>query len=409
VAIPAISSGVFGFPRDLCAKVILDAVLDFCVKNPMCTLSDIRLINIDSPTVQAFEEEMKTRFGAEKNFKEREGHTPEPAFVVEPKRRAFGMLKTQSPYLVTPQNIRITVKPGNLAKEQADIIVGTAASSLNLNQNPCTRALRDAAGPCLQQECSRIGQVAAGDIAVNNSPGKLRCNAVIFAVCCDWNNGGAKQVLKNLLQKCLQTASARGARSIVFPSIGTGTPWFPPVEVAKVYFDEVILFSQRNSMTTIKDVRFVPHDQDAPSIQAFYEEMKKRLPSKARLPVKRRNRFAGLASEEMNLAINTSLELVIYAGCQRDLNKAVNDIDEIMRDKSKKQVIKRGAITKLSLEHSRRIHTIELRYDVKATVESTVGRIAINGQTEDILNAMGEIHKLLDQVKEEEEEELKRV
>ena len=117
VAIPAISSGVFGFPRDLCAKVILDAVLDFCIKNPMCTLSDIRLINIDSPTVQAFEEEMKTRFRAETNFKER-SHTPEPAFAVGPKPHAFGMLKTQSPYLVTPQNIRITVKPGNLAKEQ---------------------------------------------------------------------------------------------------------------------------------------------------------------------------------------------------------------------------------------------------------------------------------------------------
>ena len=36
--------------------------------------------------------------------------------------------------------------------------------------------------------------MAAGDIAVNNSPGKLRCNAVIFAVCCEWDNGGARQV-----------------------------------------------------------------------------------------------------------------------------------------------------------------------------------------------------------------------
>ena len=39
-----------------------------------------------------------------------------------------------------------------------------------------------------------MGQVAAGDIAVNNSPGKLRCDAVIFAVCCDWNKGVARQV-----------------------------------------------------------------------------------------------------------------------------------------------------------------------------------------------------------------------
>ncbi|KAK2554340.1 Protein mono-ADP-ribosyltransferase PARP14 [Acropora cervicornis] len=627
VAIPAISSGVFGFPRDLCAKVILDAVLDFCVKTPMCTLSDIRLINIDSPTVQAFEEEMKTRFGAEKNFKEREGHTPEPAFAVGPKRHAFGMLETKSQYLVTPQNVRITVKPGNLAKEQADIIVGTAASNLNLNQNPCARALRDAAGPSLQMECSTIGQVAAGDIAVINSPGNLRCKAVIFAVCCEWDNGGARQVLKDLLQKCLQTASAQGAGSIAFPSIGTGTLQFPPVEVAKIYFDEVILFSQRNPQTTIKDVGFVPYDQDAPTVKAFDGEMKARLPGKTHRPVKESNQFAGShmrgrkpvksptsrtaafslrerdqdhleanvgslcfqaypgditdqtteaivvisneeldvgrsqagaailgkggqsikkecakvgrqppgsvviteagnlnarcilhivpfkpmnvkasvveclrkaekekiasiafpvigsgnigmtakksaevmlsaihdfsdqkpkflpivrmvifqkemmkdirsaieeasgiipqekpgffkrvtdylgftgasnkAPEEMNFVDDASLELVIFAGCQKDLNTAVNDINEIMCDKSTKQVIDRHAITKLSLEHSRRIHAIELRYDVKASVESTVGRIVINGQTEDILNATGEIHKLLDQVKEEEEE-----
>lgn len=118
IAIPAISSGVFGFPRDLCAKVILDAVLDFCDENPMCKLSEIRLINIDSPTVQVFEEEMKKRFGAEKEFKEHKGQTPEPVFALGSKQSTAAMLKTQNQYLVTLQNIRITLKPGDLAKEQ---------------------------------------------------------------------------------------------------------------------------------------------------------------------------------------------------------------------------------------------------------------------------------------------------
>ena len=39
-----------------------------------------------------------------------------------------------------------------------------------------------------------MGQVVAGNIAVNNSPGKLHCDAVIFAVCCNWNSRGARQV-----------------------------------------------------------------------------------------------------------------------------------------------------------------------------------------------------------------------
>ena len=174
--------------------------------------------------------------------------------------------------------------------------------------------------------------------------------------------------------------------------------------MAKIYFDEVILFSQRNSNTTIKDVRFVPYDQDAPTVQAFDEEMKKRLPSKARSPVKRINQFAGLASEEMNLAVNTSLELVIYAGCQKDVNKAVGDINEIMREKSTRKIIEKDAISKLSPEHCERIHAIKLRYDVKASIQKIMRRIVINGQPEDILHVTGEIYKLLDEVKEEGEE-----
>ena len=66
-----------------------------------------------------------------------------------------------------------------------------------------------------------MGLVPAGDIAVNNSPGKLRCNAVIFAVCCDWNNGGARQVkipsshelYRNVLALQYEQAATEKARS----------------------------------------------------------------------------------------------------------------------------------------------------------------------------------------------------
>ena len=78
---------------------------------------------------------------------------------------------------------------------QADILVGTAASNLNLQQNPCARALSQAAGPSLQQECTNIGHVAVGDIGVNNQPGNLSCRKVIFAICSEWDNGKGKKVL----------------------------------------------------------------------------------------------------------------------------------------------------------------------------------------------------------------------
>lgn len=79
--------------------------------------------------------------------------------------------------------------------------MGTAASSLNLEQNPCARALKNAAGASLQQECTKRGPVREGDIAVINQTGPwgLKCHAVIFAICSQWNGGKGKEVHENVV------------------------------------------------------------------------------------------------------------------------------------------------------------------------------------------------------------------
>ena len=77
---------------------------------------------------------------------------------------------------------------------QADILVGTAGQDLNLSNNPCARALSEAAGQCLQQQCTNNGPVAEGDITLLSQTGNLNCRAVIFAVCSHWNDGRGKEV-----------------------------------------------------------------------------------------------------------------------------------------------------------------------------------------------------------------------
>ena len=121
IAIPAVSSGVFGFPRDLCVKVILDAVLDFCEDNPTSKLSEIHLINNDDDTVTAFAKEMKKRFSEETNFIDKKHRRPAAALGVGARSTEGGMRMTMIPRSLTTEGIRITVKVGDLAKEQVII------------------------------------------------------------------------------------------------------------------------------------------------------------------------------------------------------------------------------------------------------------------------------------------------
>jgi putative ATPase len=65
VAFPAISSGIFGFPKERCAEIMVDAALAFFDARPESTLRAVRFTNIDAPTVEVFLAAFDARFGRE--------------------------------------------------------------------------------------------------------------------------------------------------------------------------------------------------------------------------------------------------------------------------------------------------------------------------------------------------------
>ncbi len=54
IAFPAISTGIFGFPKSLAAQMILSTILDYLTHNPASSLKLIRLVLFDQETLQAF-------------------------------------------------------------------------------------------------------------------------------------------------------------------------------------------------------------------------------------------------------------------------------------------------------------------------------------------------------------------
>jgi O-acetyl-ADP-ribose deacetylase (regulator of RNase III) len=62
LALPAISTGVFGFPKDRGAQVLLQAVLDHFHSHPFSTLHQIRVTLVDEASIRVFAAEFQARW-----------------------------------------------------------------------------------------------------------------------------------------------------------------------------------------------------------------------------------------------------------------------------------------------------------------------------------------------------------
>ena len=65
IALPAISSGIFGFPKSDCARILLAAAIDFFESHPVETRQEIRFTIIDDETIGFFVEAFRTQLGPE--------------------------------------------------------------------------------------------------------------------------------------------------------------------------------------------------------------------------------------------------------------------------------------------------------------------------------------------------------
>lgn len=67
VAFPAISSGVYGFPKDACAEVMIHTVVAWLADNRDTSVHDVRFVLIDEATIGAFTEVWRDQFAASYN------------------------------------------------------------------------------------------------------------------------------------------------------------------------------------------------------------------------------------------------------------------------------------------------------------------------------------------------------
>ena len=130
---------------------------------------------------------------------------------------------------------------GDITQQDTEAIVNAANSSL-LGGGGVDGAIHRAGGPQILDECRKIGRCPTGEARITGG-GQLLARWVIHAVGPIYRDGrsGEADLLAGAYRNSLALASARGIKTVSFPSISTGAYGYPLAEAARI------------ALTTVRD------------------------------------------------------------------------------------------------------------------------------------------------------------
>jgi O-acetyl-ADP-ribose deacetylase (regulator of RNase III) len=163
----------------------------------------------------------------------------------------------------------LEIVEGDITQQDTEAIVNAANEQLRVGSG-VDGAINRAGGPRIQQEARKIGYCPTGQ-AVITTGGNLKAKYVIHTVGPIYKNGvsGEPELLASCYRESLKLASAKGIKSLAFPSISTGIYGYPLADAARIALGTVKTYLQEHA--EIELVRFALFGQQA--FEAYAAEL----------------------------------------------------------------------------------------------------------------------------------------
>lgn len=248
VAIPALSSGIFGFPLDMCVAIIVKTIVTFPFQRSNI-LKEIHLVSNEEPTVAAFKRSCE--------------------------RFLYGNTAVAPPLAsITLNNVTLQLIEGFIEKQQVDVIVNSVSAQNSFEIGLISKAILDQAGPEIEKEFleKMIETSKNQELIVITTGFKLACQYVFHIVWPSCND--AKKTLKLAMKECLEKSLQKHINSLSFPALGTGSIGIPREAAVHIMLEEVLQFSKDYPRKKLL-VNFVIFPNDSELSKAFNSELAK--------------------------------------------------------------------------------------------------------------------------------------
>ncbi|KAM9836729.1 protein mono-ADP-ribosyltransferase PARP14-like [Aulostomus maculatus] len=264
IAIPCISSGIFGVSVSVCTEAIVTAVREFASR-PGRSLKTIILIDNRKEVARSMQEACDRLL---------QGMTTARHLGFQ-MGAAGGGTSAGAP----GDGVHVEVVQGAIETQQVDVLVSPMAGHDPLSTH-VGHCLSSMVGHELKTMFHREAQGATlpGDTVFVLGLPHLHCKAVIFLNIRAWdrNKDGAEvQALRKGIQNVLASCESKHFSSVAFPVLGTGRVLrFDHSVAARVLLEEIGMFEQKRARGTSFLVRIVVHPQDKESAEALQAAQK---------------------------------------------------------------------------------------------------------------------------------------
>ncbi|XP_032190879.1 protein mono-ADP-ribosyltransferase PARP9 isoform X4 [Mustela erminea] len=279
VAIPALSSGIFQFPLDLCTEIIVKTIsLYYQGKQLVTNLKEIHLVSNEHPTVVAFKNASEVILRTNKLGSRMSEEATPPFKTVLVNNVTLQIVQGY----IQLQEVSICFCPLVLPKEvpelfmtyQTDVIVNSVNPLYGLGFGDVSISILQQAGNEMELEFNeKITEILESQLVLVTRGFQLSCQYVYHVL---WDSGHHKltEILRIAMKECLEKCLELNKTSISFPALGTGNFGIYKSVAAEIMFDEVLTFAKCHLKKQLT-VKFVIFPEELDTYVAFSTEMEK--------------------------------------------------------------------------------------------------------------------------------------
>ena len=407
IAFAAIGTGNLQFPANEVADIYFEELDSFKQKHPETSLEDVRFVLHDTSVFQAFKDAEGRKQSRQANLFGNERSVDGVSTFSPLRERGSDHLET------TLGSLCFQAQPGNITQETTDAIAIISDTKLDISSSKSGAAILEEGGNTIFDECSKNAPQPEGSIFVSNA-GSLKARHLFHIVPKQFPDS-----LQSDLLKCLQQAELKGLSSISFPVIGTGQLDMSAESSTQAMLSAVLELSKQKP-TSLKLVRFIIFEQsmikDVRSVMSKVCEARtaeeggkvRKIIGKGLKRVVNTVTFGFMGKDEEKETTlttnreldNKTVDLVIFAGCENDLQKARCKVSEILEQTCTQYEVKREAIKNLNEDDMRKIQFLKLRYvvDIQVKKDQENFLISVDALPDDIPQVLKGLYEILDGV-----------